>query len=149
MFVSLRFQRLYITGFEVAILPKRCDVFSDVNSTPLPPPPPKKKTKKKTKKKKPKKTPKNKKKNKKKKKTKAKKNKKKNKNTEQNQPWSVLLFIFSLIFRQIQIQRTFLHYHKPVIFCEGLMVISTRNDATLPPSKEPHPFIDSEVTPSL
>ena len=34
-------------------------------------------------------------------------------------------------------------------FCEGLMVNSIRNDATLPPSKEPHPFIDIEVTPSL
>ena len=34
-------------------------------------------------------------------------------------------------------------------FCEGLMVISIRNDVTLPLSKEPHPFIDSDVTPSL
>ena len=34
-------------------------------------------------------------------------------------------------------------------YCEGPMVNSIRNDATLPPSKEPHPFIDIEVTPSL
>ena len=83
----------------------------------------------------------------------CKKNPKNNKQTnqptnQQNLTWAVLL-IFFFDFSSNTNSKNLSPLSALGNFCEGLMVISIRNDATIPPSEEPHPFIDIEVTPSL